>query len=219
MKKLIGSFILACSLAMWGCSSPPSMLSTVVSKIPSLGGQGQTTQTTANATQAPAQPPSTQYATVQTTPVQIYIYGAPVPIKITATNELCKVMPTSFSGCEILHKCISGINKIDGTKYGDIRIKCGSAEFEITLILGNQATNIINEYRISLAQPNPDIESFTIQGHEAGFVKSGENEGTVGVIVQENPDEVLMVSFTNSTKDEAIDLINRFFNIDSLVVK
>ncbi|NPA40140.1 MAG: hypothetical protein GXO57_06840 [Thermodesulfobacteria bacterium] len=218
MKKLLGSFILACSLAMWGCSSTSSMLTEVVSKIPTIGGQKQATvqTTTVNATQAPQVTVSYQSANA---PTQIYVYGSPVPIKVTATNELCKALPESFPGCKILHKCISAISKVDGTKFGNIAIECGKADFTITLVLGNQATNIINDYRVSIAQTNSNIESFSIQGHEAGFLKSDEKAGTVGVIVQENPDEVLMVSFTNATKEQAIDLINKFFNINSLIVK
>ena len=148
---------------------------------------------------------------------QINIMGLQVPIKITKGNKLCKVLPKTIKGCVLIQKCISATSKIDNSKYGGERFKCNNSEVNFLLITGNQATILINRYRLAVAQQNSNVNSFDIQGYEAGAIFK-KDSGTIGVILQENPDEVLLLNYQNMSKEQAISILNSL-DLTSLKIK
>ncbi len=193
------------------CSSPKTLVSKVTPTIsPAIN-------LNVNVTPAQKSSSSKEKSSSQEFNGQIYVMGVSVPVKVTKENELCKVLPSSLKGCEVTQKCISAVSKVDDSKYGDVRFKCNNSKVELVLITGTQATNLINQYRIAVAQQNSNVNSFDIQGYEAGATFN-QNSGTIGVILQENPDEVLLLNYQNMPKEQAISILNSL-DLTSLKIK
>jgi len=205
---LVGAMILA------GCTATK----TVVSKIstPSINPQINLNIASSNGVTKEKETSASTPQYVEGKTYQVMVYGGMVPVKITKENELCKVMPKSLEGCTLVMRCVSGKSRLDNTIFGIERFKCGEGEVVLTSVKGEYATNLINQFRIAVAQRDSNVKAFTVQGFEAGKTSSSKG-GTLGVILNEEPDEVLLLDYSNMDELRALSIL-KGINLKKLII-